>query len=58
MEDASQPVIGTRIQATTDAGHDGQAIVWDARAMLAARINNRGTQGDQSEKGAASWPKN
>ncbi|MFC3529402.1 TRAP transporter substrate-binding protein [Paracoccus mangrovi] len=34
-KDASQPVIDAWIKATTDAGHDGQAIVEDARAMLA-----------------------
>ena len=33
-KDASQPVIDNWVKAITDAGHDGQAIVDDARAML------------------------
>ncbi|TBN38972.1 TRAP transporter substrate-binding protein [Paracoccus subflavus] len=31
---ASQPVIDTWVKAMTDAGHDGQAMLDDARAML------------------------
>lgn len=33
---ASQPVIEAWVKAMTDAGHDGQAMLDDARAMLAA----------------------
>lgn len=32
--DASQPVIDAWVQSMTDAGHDGQAMLDDARAML------------------------
>lgn len=34
-KDASQPVIDNWVATMTDAGHDGQAIVDDAKAMLA-----------------------
>ncbi|MBD9527201.1 TRAP transporter substrate-binding protein [Paracoccus sp. PAR01] len=33
---ATQPVVDTWVRSMTDAGHDGQAMLDDARAMLAA----------------------
>ena len=35
-KDATQPVVDAWVEAMTDAGHDGQAMLDDARAMLAA----------------------
>lgn len=34
--DATQPVVDAWVKQTTDAGHDGQAMLDDARAMLTA----------------------
>ena len=35
-KDATQPVVDAWVKAMNDAGHDGQAMLDDARAMLAA----------------------
>ncbi|WBU64203.1 TRAP transporter substrate-binding protein [Paracoccus aerodenitrificans] len=44
--EASQPVIDAWVQSMNDAGHDGQAMLDDARGMLAAANEAEGTGSD------------